>query len=89
MDLKVPLGLACVIFGLPHIYVGWSEYRERGVPRRFLRNPLLLLVFTREWLPPSMRSARWFEGGIQLVIGAAFVLGGIYFIEVAFADAFR
>jgi hypothetical protein len=87
MDLRVPLGLALVAFGLPTLYVGWSQYCERGVPREFLRHPVLVLLFTQEWLPPLMRSREWFEGGIQVVVGSAFALGGGYLIVTGFAGA--
>jgi hypothetical protein len=88
VDLRVPLGLALVAFGLPTLYVGWSQYRERGVPQEFLRHPLLVLLFTQEWLPPLMRSREWFEGGIQVVVGSAFALGGAYLIVTGFGGAF-
>jgi hypothetical protein len=68
--------------------VGWSQYRERGVPREFLRHPLLVLLFTQEWLPPLMRSREWLEGGIQVVVGSAFALGGAYLVATGFAGAF-
>ena len=88
MDLTVPFGLLFLALGVPNLYVGWAGYRERDVPAEFAESALLSLLFTSEWMPSSLRPSRWFEGGIQLVLGLAGAAIGAYLVVRGFSVAF-
>lgn len=75
--------------GLTLVYVGWSLYRERGVPDRFGNGRVLGMLFTQQWLPPEMRVREWFDGGIRVVLGTAFVIGGVIAMVSSVASALR
>jgi hypothetical protein len=87
MDFGVPIGLGCLVFGLPNIHVGWSNLRGRGTPREFLSNPILLYVFAPERFPRQLRSRSWFEGAMQVGFGLAFALVGAVLVATGFARA--
>jgi hypothetical protein len=80
MDFSVPLGLACLMFGLPNVYVAWSNLRGRGTPPRFLGSRVLRYLFAPETFPPSMRPSGSFGGVMQLGYGSAFAAVGLVLI---------
>jgi hypothetical protein len=88
MDFSVPLGLGCLMFGLPNVYVGWSNLRGRGTPPQFLSNRVLRYLFAPETFPPVMRPSGWFGGVMQLGYGSAFAAVGLVLIVSGFAQPF-
>jgi hypothetical protein len=82
---SVGLGIVIALLGVMLVGVAWRQWRGSG-PAVF-RNPVVRAVFGQEYGPRWLRSTPtpWFDQGMRLFVGTAFVIVGVLAIVIGIA----